>query len=820
MDADARLFETGLTPRQWRTFSAAGFSDPVSGALFTADDPPCCGVPLGGLGTGCVDLDVRGVYGYSSLFNPSTQHQASESWRVPRKVPALEPMLGLAAGGRTWVLASGDMVAGGPVDWCTDPQMAEPNHKEPPRTVIEAPAIEGVEPAQGIEYWGHYPVVDVEYALDGPVQVGVRAWSPFIPGDAAASNTPATVFEVRLRNRSDEAHSCALALSFPGPGATEARSVEFARQLTEEAFPGLLVQSRGGVGYVLGVLDRPVARFGAGLGRRGAAWAKIADQLPQADSVQDRGELSWTDGSASAAVDLELAAGADVVIRYVLAWYAPTVEGARWSWPERDHAEDGALRHRWIGPDSAGRTHHFAQMYATRYGSALEVARRVADEHEDLLSRVLSWQAALYGDERYPVWLRDSLVNNLALMAEDSHWFQAREPLGDVSFPEGAFALNESPRGCPHMSCIPCDFYGNLPVVLFFPELARSNLLLFREYQLDSGEIPFAIGRIGELPDMATPEYYWQVSLNGTCYAVMVDRLWQATGEDAVLGEFYASVRDCTTFTMELSTAPGGPISMPDVGGMEWFEFGEWAGMCAHMGGLRLAHLRIVERMAEAMGDEDYASHCRAWFDEGSRAMEEELWAGSYYLNFREPRPDGADPGKESDDVMGYQLDGEWTARHHGVGGVFQPDRVPTTLETIRRCNVALCPDVGAANFARPDGSPLPEGSAVAHYGLHAMFPPELVMLAMTYLYAGEAEFGLDLLRRHWETLCLQQGHAWDLPNIVRGDTGARVFGTDYYQNMILWAVPAAIDGEDLAGSVGEGSLVERILAEGECAGS
>ena len=85
-------------------------------------------------------------------------------------------------------------------------------------------------------------------------------------------------------------------------------------------------------------------------------------------------------------------------------------------------------------------------------------------------------------------------------------------------------------------------------------------------------------------------------------------------------------------------------------------------------------------------------------------------------------------------------------------------------------------------------------------------------MLAMTYLYAGEADFGLDLARRHWEALCLKQGHPWDLPNIVRGDTGERVFGTDYYQNMILWAVPAAVDGVDLAASVGEGSLVERVL--------
>jgi uncharacterized protein (DUF608 family) len=187
------------------------------------------------------------------------------------------------------------------------------------------------------------------------------------------------------------------------------------------------------------------------------------------------------------------------------------------------------------------------------------------------------------------------------------------------------------------------------------------------------------------------------------------------------------------------------------------------------------------------------------------------MWAEGYYLNYFEP-----ETGKRSDDVMGYQLDGEWAARYHGLQGVFRAERVQTALETIRQCNVGLTPEVGAANFCRPDGSPLPAGSDVAYYGRYAMFPPELLVLAMTYIYAGERAFGLDLARRHWENLVLRQGHPWDLPNIVRGDTGTRVFGTDYYQNMMLWAMPAALSGCDLAASCAPGGLVDRIIDAGK----
>ena len=100
---------------------------------------------------------------------------------------------------------------------------------------------------------------------------------------------------------------------------------------------------------------------------------------------------------------------------------------------------------------------------------------------------------------------------------------------------------------------------------------------------------------------MGTPEYYWQVSLNGMCYVDLVARVWERTGDDSVMKEFYESVKRVNTYTMGLSKGPGAAISMPDIGGMEWFEVGEWAGMATHTGGLRLAELRMVEHMARAM---------------------------------------------------------------------------------------------------------------------------------------------------------------------------------------------------------------------------
>jgi uncharacterized protein (DUF608 family) len=800
------LFPLYLPERTWQEFPVESFNHPIPGAIFTSQDPPCCGMPLGGLGTGCIDLDGRGVFGFSSLFNPASEHPVQENWRMPRRLPHLEPFLGVALAGETWLLCTPGLASGQPLDWCTEPQLLETQRKEPVHFQVRTARVEQVHFARRIESFGHYPILDLEYILDAPVQVGLRAWAPFIPGNLAASNTPAAIFEVHLRSLASASLSGRLGISFAGPGPQEAQGQPFSREIVQEDLQGVWVRSGNGVEYCLaGLGEQGSFLSGTSLSSDPLAWSRLSSGLPQA-APHDPGAPS-AEGSASLALDFRLEAGQEQVVRFVLAWYAPRLAGASKTWEGRDVRADGHLRMSWVGSPDEGSTHYFTHMYAARYPSALSAARWLASQHRQLLAQVIAWQEVIYHQPGLPAWLKDSLVNNLALIAEDSYWFQAQPPLHPELFPIGAFALNESPRGCPHMACIPCDWYGNLPIVYFFPELARSTLRMFKEYQLPDGEIPFALGKIGDLPDMATPEYYWQVSLNGMCYIDMVDRLWQRTGDLAVLAEFYPSVKQCNTFMMGLSQGPAAPVSFPQIGGMEWFEFGEWAGMAAHLGGLRLAQLRMAERMARAVGDQEYARRCQEWLEAGSNAMENELWTGSYYLNYFEP-----ETGKKSDDVMGYQLDGEWAAHFHGLKGVFDTDRVKTTLETIKRCNIALTPNVGAANFARPDGSPLPKDAPVAYYGTFAMFPAELAVLAMTYIQAGEVEFGLELARKHWETMCLQHGHAWDLPNLVSGDDGRRLFGTDYYQLMMLWALPAALQGVDLAGFCAPGGLVHSIL--------
>ena len=87
-----RLFAPHLLHARWRSFEAAGYTRPVTGIVYRGEPRPTCGMPLGGLDTGCIDVEPNGMFGYSTIFN----HLAE-----PRALLNL-PMLGLACQRRRW----------------------------------------------------------------------------------------------------------------------------------------------------------------------------------------------------------------------------------------------------------------------------------------------------------------------------------------------------------------------------------------------------------------------------------------------------------------------------------------------------------------------------------------------------------------------------------------------------------------------------------------------------------------------------------------------------------------------------------------------
>jgi hypothetical protein len=549
--------------------------------------------------------------------------------------------------------------------------------------------------------------------------------------------------------------------------------------------------------YAIAVVGRHKVRAGGDLGASGSAWARIAESLPAADPKQP---------GASVGVDFDLAPGQAKVVRFILTWCAPTWKGGGYNWAE------------------AGNT--FKHMYAKRYPDPVRTAELLAHDRASLLRRVLAWQQVIYTDRNLPVWLRDSLVNVLYMIAEDGYWAQAGPPLPDWVRPEdGLFGMNECPRGCPQIECIPCSFYGSLPLAYFFPELQLSTIRGYKGYQLPDGAPPWIFGGCtGQTPpiDFACPTRGYQFASNGISLAAIVDRFILCRGEAgrAYVQELYPTIKRSVLHTVGLRTTPSYSIgeriiSMPDGNvGTEWFEAEApgWAGMTAHIGGLHLAEIRIAERMARLAGDTEFERQCAEWIRAGVGAMEQRLWDDrGYYLNYLEP-----ETGRKSEYVFGYQLDGEWIAAHHGLPRALPEQRIETVLATIKRCNVTVT-KYGAVNYALPDGTVANPGG----YGAYSYFPPEQLMLAMTYMYYGDREFGLELAHKAWHNLVyptrrLQAGNHPMTRRRARG--GIYMAGLGYRG---VYPYPDATTGRRMAttgageGAVGRGWSAPRGMEGG-----
>jgi uncharacterized protein (DUF608 family) len=612
-----RLFPPDLPARQWVQFPAAGFDQPVSAVIYRGDNPTCCGCPVGGLGTGCIDIGVDGTFGLISTFQ---NHIYRES--ILRR-----PFLGISDGDRTWLLTTQEVIDGSK-DAVKFQNLHGCGHGYYGKT-IDHPVFEGVSPARQIDYFGHYPVVDIEFQIDLPVSVGLRAWSPFIPGDLSSSNTPAAIFEVHLRNEGETEQAGTLAFCLPGydqPIDPHIGEGEFElpptqrhmlrSELNRDELHGVYVHNTEGTGYVLATVGDEQPRIGGDLHATGRAWAQITHRLPEVIPAgqTDDGQQLFEDSGTSIAVEYTLAPGESRIIRFVASWYMPT--------PVNHYGS------------------RYTNYYTTRYADAVEPAAWLAQKHESLLQRVINWQQVIYAKNDYPVWMRDALINYLYLIAESSPYFVVPDMFAKMNLPNGVLGMTESPRTCSDMGTIPCDFLGLQPFIYFFPELAINELRMHVRHMRADGAVELAWTNMQDVAcsDRAFPMvspgqtwHTWQQLFNAHAFCDLVSRLWEQTDDPALLSEFYPAVKASTQYVMGLNTELDGLISMPTMTApgdysSHWYEQLPWFGRVTHSGGTRLAMLKTVERMADAQGDEAFAQRCRDWYAEASASLESKMW--------------------------------------------------------------------------------------------------------------------------------------------------------------------------------------------------
>ncbi|MCE5258367.1 MAG: hypothetical protein LLG44_04810, partial [Chloroflexi bacterium] len=185
-------FTKDVVRNGWASIQASGFDLPVPGCVYDGSRLDG-GIPLGGLGTGYFTLEGSGKIGHCSIYNDI----------VPPRVDYKE-WLTVCVGETRMPLSTAE-----------------------------------------IAYWGHYPIADlVADFSEKPLAVGVRAFSPFIVGDAADSNIPAALFEINVENHGSETITVELVITPPKPPSGKVENITLAGDGVTAEIKGDTLQAR------------------------------------------------------------------------------------------------------------------------------------------------------------------------------------------------------------------------------------------------------------------------------------------------------------------------------------------------------------------------------------------------------------------------------------------------------------------------------------------------------------------------------------------------------------------------------------------------
>jgi uncharacterized protein (DUF608 family) len=148
----------------------------VVGVRYNMGD--CAGMPLGGLGTGTISINSFGEFERNGLMNnPRPQGKAGGCFFVVRS----ESPEGITT------------------------------------RILQGREAHGLKPVKGLKFLGHFPIAEIDYEDDFPVEISLRAMTPFIYRDSKNSGLPVAMFTLRVRNKLEDPNRVSIAFSWRKP---------------------------------------------------------------------------------------------------------------------------------------------------------------------------------------------------------------------------------------------------------------------------------------------------------------------------------------------------------------------------------------------------------------------------------------------------------------------------------------------------------------------------------------------------------------------------------------------------------------------------
>jgi uncharacterized protein (DUF608 family) len=411
--------------------------------------------------------------------------------------------------------------------------------------------------------------------------------------------------------------------------------------------------------------------------------------------------------------------------------------------------------------------HYQGHMYANWFKNSFDVARYVDKKKDILYKETIKWHKII-NDASMPSWLKDGLVNNLYVYTSASWWTK-----------KGKFAVYENTEKWPLMDSLDVRYYGTLPLAIFFPELEKTTMRMFKGAQRKDGRIPHDLGKrqLNCPSDGTTAGKPWKDL--STKYALMVYRDYLWFKDKKFLKEMYPSVKKAMYW--QFKTDKNGDYLPDNEAKDSTFDMWEFRGVNSYTSSIFLASLLACIKMADVFKDKKFKAICQKYFKEGQKTFEEKLFTGKYYIL------DYENDGTKHPQCIAGQLNGQWYAHLLNLGYILPKKSVKKAVRMMLELNCKAS-KYGAVNSVFPDGK-----IDRASYHAENVWAGESYQLYSLAIYEGFVKEGLKLTENMWKHFCYGVNNPFSQPDVMLAKTGKLGDGELYLRNVAIWGVALAL---------------------------
>ncbi len=761
------------------------------------------GIPLGGIGTGTVEINPDGYLGDWQIFNVG-------KWapRQPRRYRKEDPKLG--PDGFSFVLR---VKEDGSQPMLRSLGMRTDQH--------DLYSLAWLKSVQAIEYEGKFPVARLKYIDEAlPVKLEARFFSPFIPHDARTSGTPGFYVLFTVTNTSNVPIEASLLGILENPLAWDARDRELQNTITQEKNATILTMRTACESCC------PPTAGSLTLSVTGGEASWIANDYKQylyGYGVRSRDfhgyDSAFFDFRASGKLPClgtnqpcpshlfrhvpsdvrhqqvlleklkNYAFSHDLLLRYqeVNAHFSETEEGlhgflqsitarlnrlAGWTRTQSTWGagalcsslklQPGETRTiqfvlTWFFPNHYSKTGaKLGHMYENWFHDAEDVNKFLINNGQEFTQNVQQFANVLHDTTLDPE-LADAWGAQLTTLVKCTWWIK-----------DGHFGVWEG-LGCCGFHTTDITYQGSFNILALFPELQKSQMLMGASFQRKDGRVHHFF-----TPDLNHVDHgFDRVDMNPQ-FVLLVCRDFLWTGDKQYLQDLWINVVMAMS-NSELLDNDGDGLPDHDTR-RNTYDAWNFFGTPSYIASLWLAALRAAIHMAEALDDTANAQKWRGLLARGIESFDKKLWNGEYYSLWVD-----AQQQKRDEICMTDQLSGEWFAHLIGLGHNLPRERILNALQSVYKYNFNV--EQGLLNATYPPGhAPL----FPTHHNIQALAPWTGVeyAIASMMLDVGMVTEGTNVVKAIHDRY-LRAGRFWS--HVECGD--------HYYRAMSSWAILLAATG-------------------------